>query len=233
MSPISNRLHPRWWEDQRYALVALRDTIHDVLEERLGSGSGTTVVDLGAEDAPYRPLFEDAGCRYITCDLGAGADVQIQPGEPVPLEDASADLVVSFQVLEHVWDLEWYLGECRRLLKPTGWLILSTHGVWLYHPHPTDFRRWTESGLTEELRTHGFTPVDVRPVVGPLAWPLNFYLIAVSVTLDRLGRLGRALFVPIGALVNLLFPILDRLTPAQLRRENAAVYVVTSTRRDS
>ena len=41
-------------------------------------------------------------------------------GKIVPLPDASFDIIVSYQVLEHVGSLETTLSECIRLLKPGG-----------------------------------------------------------------------------------------------------------------
>ena len=41
-------------------------------------------------------------------------------GNLVPLPDASFDIIVSYQVLEHVGSLETTLSECIRLLKPGG-----------------------------------------------------------------------------------------------------------------
>lgn len=41
-------------------------------------------------------------------------------GKAVPLPDKSYDLIVSYQVLEHVDSLETTLSECIRLLKPGG-----------------------------------------------------------------------------------------------------------------
>ena len=74
-------------------------------------------------------------------------------------------------------DLPWYLGECRRVLRPGGWLLLSTHGTWLYHPHPTDFRRWTADGLVREIEAHGFTVERITGLIGPLAWTTQFRLL--------------------------------------------------------
>src|SRR5581483_7858547 len=109
------------------------------------------IVDMGCGNSPYELLFRGEGTVYVKCDLEGAVDYILRPGEQVSLADGSADGVVSFQVLEHVADLDWYLGECRRVLRPGGWLLLSTHGVWLYHPHPTDYRRWTHDGLALEL----------------------------------------------------------------------------------
>ena len=164
------RLEPRFWRDHDwYSLRRLRQELDAVLQSNDLLKAGQCVVDVGCGDRPYAPLFQSASMRYVACDLDGDVDVRITPGKRIPLDDGSADGVVSFQVLEHVWDLDWYLGECRRLLRPGGWLLLSTHGTWLYHPHPTDFRRWTRDGLEGELKARGFHVQAVRPVVGPLA----------------------------------------------------------------
>jgi SAM-dependent methyltransferase len=160
--------------------------------------------------------------------LDEQAEVRVQPGRPIDLPDASADGVVSFQVLEHVWDLDWYLGECRRLLRPGGWLLLSTHGNWLYHPHPTDFRRWTRDGLVEELSGRGFRPAMVQAEIGPLAWTTQFRLLGYRHVLQRLPLLGRCLTGLLSCAMNLRMVVEDAVTPAPIRDANAAVYVTLS-----
>jgi SAM-dependent methyltransferase len=224
----TDRLNPPLWDHQAYSLVRLRDAIRSVLDMDGVAVAGATVVDVGAGDAPYRRLFEARGCRYVACDIDGAPDVRIEPGRPLPLEDGVADGVVSFQVLEHVWDVDGYLTECRRILKPGGWLLLSTHGVWLYHPHPTDYRRWTRDGLAEELRVRRFRVQAIHALVGPLAWMTNFYLLAAWDLLRRLPLAGKALFVPIGAVANLLMRLQDAITPRIVREDNAAIYLMLS-----
>lgn len=226
----ARRRSPPLWDHQRHPLVALRRAVERVVASRLGRLDGRRVVDLGSGDAPYAPLFERLGCEYLTADLGEGADVRIEPGRPLPLPDGAAVGVVSFQVLEHVWDLDWYLGECRRLLAPGGFLLLSTHGAWLYHPHPTDFRRWTRDGLVEELASRGFRVEAVEPAVGPLAWTTQFRLLGMREALSRLPLLGRLLLPPLCVLMNLRMALEDAITPAAITRDNACVYVTFSRR---
>ncbi len=45
---------------------------------------------------------------------------------PLPFESESFDAVVSFQVIEHVPDVQAYLSEIRRVLRPGGCLVLAT-----------------------------------------------------------------------------------------------------------
>jgi SAM-dependent methyltransferase len=222
------RYEPRLWHHGYYPLRQLRAAIEQTLAVHGLARAGEQVLDLGCGDRPYAPLF--AGCRYVGCDIDGDAEVRLTPGAPVPLPDGCADGIVSFQVLEHVWELDWYLGECRRLLKPGGWLLLSTHGVWLYHPHPTDYRRWTRAGLERELSSHGFEAADVRPVVGPLAWTTYFRLLGIREAVRRLPVLGPAVLAPVATFMNLRMMLEDRITPAAVRADNASIYVTVSRR---
>ncbi len=225
------RLAPRFWNHNWHTLITLRRCLEETLDRHALLQPGQLIVDIGCGDRPYEPIFRSGGCEYLGCDLGVGAEVRFEPGLPIPLPEASADGVVSFQVLEHVWDLDWYLGECRRLLKPGGWLLLSTHGTWLYHPHPADFRRWTRDGLIGELTTRGFQVQAVEPAVGPLAWTTQFRLLGMREVLRRIPVLGRALLVPLICAMNVRMLIEDAITPASIRNTDACVYITVASPR--
>lgn len=47
-------------------------------------------------------------------------------GNRSPFEDESFDMVISFQVIEHIRDDRQFIGEIRRLLKPGGRAVLTT-----------------------------------------------------------------------------------------------------------
>lgn len=228
----SIRLHPPFWRHDAYTLRRLATAVRRSAGAVLPSNAATKsscVVDLGAGDAPYRALFEAHGSRYLACDIDApkGGDVlRLEIGRPVPLTDASAEVVVSFQVLEHVWDLDWYLGEAHRLLAPGGQLVLSTHGTWLYHPHPTDFRRWTRTGLMAELDARGFDVISVQALVGPLAWTTQFRALGWNRLLLTVPLIGPLLAGLSNTLHHLRMHVEDALTPRSWIDENAAIYLV-------
>lgn len=51
-------------------------------------------------------------------------------GVTLPLPDASVDVVVSFDVFEHIPDSDAHLREVRRVLRPGGWYLLQTPNKW-------------------------------------------------------------------------------------------------------
>jgi SAM-dependent methyltransferase len=225
-----DRARPRPWDHDRHSLIRLSRLIEAALKQRLHLQPGDVVVDIGCGDMPYREFFESYGATYVGCDINGGSGVNIIPGQTIPLPDASANLVVSFQVLEHVWDLDWYLGECRRLLRPDGRVLLSTHGTWLYHPHPTDFRRWTRDGLIKEVETRGFRVDRIRGLMGPLAWTTQFRLLGFREILRRIPLVGTLLLPPLVVAMNLRMEIEDALTPETIIQTNASLYVVEARR---
>jgi SAM-dependent methyltransferase len=103
------------------------------------------------------------------------ADVVLDGQGRVPLPDASFDLVLSTQVLEHVEDTQLHLDECFRLLRPGGTLVLSTHGVMYYHRDPEDYWRWTRPGLERIVAAPGFQVEETRGVLALAAAALQIF----------------------------------------------------------
>lgn len=229
----SNSFNPRIWDHQRHVLINLKNVINDIFEHHIKLSPKNKIVDLGCGDKPYEPIFRKYSCEYVTCDLQGNVDILIQPGKPIPLPNEYADGVVSFQVLEHVWDLNWYLGNSYRILKKGGWILLSTHGNWPYHPHPTDYRRWTRDGVIKELEEQGFKVEKVISVVGPLAWMTQYCLLVIYKSLLCIPFLGKILYVPIGIFMNLLMILEDKITPKYISAVNACIYVALSWKKNN
>lgn len=181
-----------------------------------------TVLDVGCGTMPYRTLFTTKGARYLGADIDGTPDVLMDPSGEIPMADANADFVVSFQVLEHVRNVSAHLATNRRLLRTGGRMFLSTHGVWPYHPHPTDYWRWTRDGLLVTLEDAGFKIERISDLCGPATWiPMFPLLVCKSI-------LGRAwpVLAPLNFGVNVLASAADRLTPAAVRNNNAAIFAV-------
>lgn len=124
------------------------------------------VLDYGCGLKPHADLFRHAA-TYVGADFARNplADIHLDDQGRLPESANDFDAVVSFQVLEHVPDVSVYLSGCRRALATRGGsLLLTTHGIWEYHPGPHDLYRWTHEGLARTIEASGFTTCDVRPV---------------------------------------------------------------------
>ena len=146
-------------------LVDLRQALDTVLP-----APGSRVLDYGCGGSPYQSLFR-ASC-YHRADIPGTPGIDFEFGEDSRLAAATADYdcVLSTQVLEHVKHVDAYLKECRRVLRPGGRLILTTHGTFNDHGCPYDFWRWTAEGLRVELERSGLKVEQVlKLTTGPRA----------------------------------------------------------------
>jgi SAM-dependent methyltransferase len=139
----------------------------ETLSRKLNCPPGGRVLDYGCADVPYRHFF-GADVDYLAADLPGNPDATLllNSDGTVPVEDESVDIVLSTQVLEHVADPALYLSECRRVLRPNGRMLLSTHGFMVYHPDPVDFWRWTSAGLREAVTREGLRVIAFEGIMG-------------------------------------------------------------------
>lgn len=163
-----------------YHIQRLQDTVRTLVGDLELSGEAR-LLDYGCADMPYRS-FLPPDIDYVGADLSgnAAAAIALNPDGTVPAPDASFDAILSTQVLEHVQDPRVYLAECLRLLRPGGRLLLSTHGVFPYHPDPSDLWRWTCEGLRSEVEGVGFEIVRFEGVIGLAATGLQLLQDAIS-----------------------------------------------------
>jgi SAM-dependent methyltransferase len=133
----------------------------DVLEAGSGEGYGanmiadvaTSVVGVDYDAS----AVEHVRARYPRVEMKAGNLADL------PMTDASVDVVVNFQVIEHLWDQLQFLRECVRVLRPAGELLISTPNRITFSPgrdtplNPFHTRELNAAELTELLVEAGFT----------------------------------------------------------------------------
>lgn len=98
-----------------------------VLDLGCGSGYGAARIAGVANSVSAVDVSDDA-IAYAAAHY-ARANVsfrRIEPNAPLPFPDSSFDVVLSFQVIEHVQDDRRYLHEASRVLREEGTLILIT-----------------------------------------------------------------------------------------------------------
>lgn len=220
----ASRAAPRIWDTDWLVLRPLAKLISEQASAHVRPGA--LMVDLGCGDMPYADMMQNLEIDYRGADIGDGGSLKIDKHGRVPLPDGAAKAVLSVQVLEHVRDLDSYCAEIRRLLSDDGVLILSTHGTWLYHPHPEDHRRWTRTGLVADLADRGLKVEVVHAILGPLATSTLIRLTGFVFFLRRLPVIGSPLAAILAAIMNLRAKLEDRITPAQIRDDNACVFLV-------
>jgi SAM-dependent methyltransferase len=206
----------------RYIVRALPAGLERLAAE-LRVPAGGRVLDYGCADVPYRGFFGPE-VSYLAADLPGNPDatLELRPDGTVPLEDDSVDAVLSTQVLEHVTEPERYLAECYRVLRPGGRMLLSTHGLMVYHPDPDDYWRWTCSGLRRAVGLAGFEVVRFEGIMGLGASGLQLFQDAFFHRLPRPLR-------PIWAFVLQSFATLaDRFESDDSRAANALVFALVA-----
>lgn len=133
---------------------------------------GRDVLNLGSGPFHELELLDGRGKRFTLCDVDpramqeararwgsalGGADV-IDVGRPLPYADATFDLVVSMDVIEHVLTPVAWTREALRVLKPDGRLFLTTpnYASW-------SLRVIENTALEAIARFQGFSRRHIHP----------------------------------------------------------------------
>ncbi len=193
----TNEAERRRWNDERWAAVwpkreRLSGAITAFLLDAAALRPGERVLDVGCGLG----LMLIGAARRLTTGKATGIDiwqvedlsgnraeatlenarregvadrVEVQTADmrKMPFPDASFDVVLCTQVLEHSTDPAQAVRELARVTAPGGRVLASTHGTAVYHPAPNDFWRWTHTGLDRLFTENGdWKSVTVKPGAG-------------------------------------------------------------------
>lgn len=103
---------------------------------------GMKVADIGGLDVngSLKPACLKASMEYICVDIEKhpSVDIVIKPGDKLPFENQSIDLIVSTSCLEHDPCFWLTFKEITRVIKPNGHIYLNVPSNGVYHKHPDD-----------------------------------------------------------------------------------------------
>jgi SAM-dependent methyltransferase len=163
-----------WYRERRHLLAAALRGI-----------SPGRAVDVGAAGGGNTRVLRDLGWQAAALEYGPeGAQVAAERGLPVmradatllPIVTGALDLVVAFDVLEHLVDDDACASEIHRVLAPGGTFLVAVPcdpALWSAHDEAVGHvRRYTRPTLQALLQRNGFEiesitswNVLLRPVV--------------------------------------------------------------------
>lgn len=101
--------------------------------------TGKRVLEIGAGDIRHLEYLQGQPKEYILADISKEMmviaqnrlqekrvrhkSILLNRNQPLPLEDESMDVIISFYSLEHLYPLKPYLDDMNRILKPQGLLV--------------------------------------------------------------------------------------------------------------
>lgn len=120
-------------------------------------------LDVGSRDynGTVKPLFTN----YIGVDMEDGPNVDIiARADELPFPAECFDVVVTTEMLEHDPFFWHSMEEMARVLRPGGYLIVTTRGINFHlHGYPDDYWRFTESALTHLFEMVDLAVIEVIP----------------------------------------------------------------------
>lgn len=139
-------------------------------------------LDIGAQNGPYGALFPNR----VALDITPGAGVRVLgDAQQLGIRDASFDVVLCTEVLEHLPEPQRAIDEMFRVLRPGGTLLLTTRFLFPIHDAPHDYFRYTKYGLRHLLRR--FEILEIEEEADSVA--------TLAILLQRLGMQAETLHV--------------------------------------
>jgi SAM-dependent methyltransferase len=140
----------------RYMWAAQYCEGKDVAEIACGTGPGLGLLDSVARD------FEAGDVSGAMIDIAQrhyGPRIKLSQfdAQKMPFEDSSKDVLVIFEALYYIPDIESFIDECRRVLRPGGRLLIATANKDLadFNPSPHSFRYLGASEMAGEFSALG------------------------------------------------------------------------------
>ena len=114
------------------------------------------------------PVLVDHKTIYADGGTLPGVNVVANFEKTMPIKDSTFDLILSLNVLEHLYDPLKYIREAKRMLKPgCKFILVVPYGVGI-HSEPLDYYRYTKFFFERSCNDEGFTSVSIKEFGSPI-----------------------------------------------------------------
>jgi len=167
----------------------LNTSLSQFLDEFKPRFIGKNILDIGAGEIPFIDYYE--GLNVKTCDIQNNSnnsiDYIIVPGEKLPFQNQTVDVIFLFDVLEHIENDIFFLSECNRILSNDGLIVANIPFMYRFHEIPHDYRRYTPSGLKSIFEISGFDLIETRSI-GSIYFVAQTFLLEHQVAINNYFR---------------------------------------------
>lgn len=113
------------------------DRMFDMIAKHIGNMAGVTICDIPCGAGLFSKRLADAGMQVAAVDIeavepylfDASKRVLADANQGLPFDSAKFDSLVTIEGIEHLENPTCFLRECARVVKPGGWVFLSTPNV--------------------------------------------------------------------------------------------------------
>jgi SAM-dependent methyltransferase len=147
--------------DLNISLTSKLDSLKSSLENK-------KILEYGAGERPFEEFFK--GMSVVAADISQNAQGTIdvildKESNYLPFPDNAFDVIIIFDVLEHIKNDREICKEFNRVLTPGGLVIGNVPFLYRFHEEPYDYHRYTPSGLRflfNEISS--FTEEKIEPI---------------------------------------------------------------------
>ena len=134
----------------RYLVASLYVHNKDVLDIASGEGYGSAMLASNAKTVIGVDISEDAIAHATARYAAKNLEFRAGNAAKIPIEDASVDVVVSFETIEHHDQHDEMFKEIKRVLRPGGVLCMSSPDKFTYSVLPKFKNEYHVKELTKD-----------------------------------------------------------------------------------
>jgi SAM-dependent methyltransferase len=184
----------------------------------VGCGAGSLAAEAQRRFAEVHGVDVSPVAVELACATGMRARVVDLSAEPLPHPDGAFDAVTALGVLPYVWDLDWLLRECVRVLRAGGQMVVGVPNMRAW------WRLWS-------LAARGRFPRTSHDPVGYDGGSVHYFCRRNLVELLQHHRLATIRAHGIFCVPRVLEPLPDAGVTGWLKREFLGAEVVVDARK--